>query len=136
MTTGYDNNVYQAQTNKTADGLVTVNPSVNLLSNWSRHSLAIDGAGTITRYLKQSPRDENGWTTGAQGRLDVGGDDSVTLGARTSKIYESQFSGSAIQNVRSSVPIQMSVARAVADFRFTRLRTVLSAIIPTSPIGR
>ena len=126
VTTGYDNNVYQAPTNKTGDGLVTVNPALNVQSNWSRHSLAIDGAGTITRYFKQSPRDENGWTAGAQGRLDVGGDDSVTLGARTSKIYESQFSGSALQNVRSSVPIQMSVARAVADFRFSRLRTVVS----------
>lgn len=127
VTSGYDNNVYQAPTaNKVGDGLVALNPSLNVQSNWSRNSLTFDGAGTITRYFQESPRNENGWTTGVQGRLDIGGDDTFTLGARTSQIYESQFSGAALQNVRSSVPFQLSLARAVADFRFSRLRTVLS----------
>lgn len=126
VTTGYDDNVYQAPTNKVGDGLVILNPSLNAQSNWSRHSLTVDGAGTITRYFHESPRNENGWTTGVQGRMDIGGDDTFTLGARTSQVYESQFSGAALQNVRSSVPFQLSLARAVADFRFARLRTVLS----------
>lgn len=127
VSSGYDNNVYQSSDQKTGDGFVTVAPALRVESNWSANSLVVDGSGTLQRYFNQTPRKENAWTTGIQGRLDFVGNGTLTAGARTSQVYESQFSGAALQNVRSSVPVQVSLVRGVADFHFTRVRGVLAA---------
>lgn len=120
---GYDDNVYQTENDEKGDGLLTVAPRLVLTSDWSRHALNLDAGGTFVRYFDESPRDEDGWTVGGTGRLDIGRG-SITAGARTSHIYESQLTGASVPDARSSIPVQASIFKILGDMKFARFRTV------------
>jgi len=124
---GYTNNVYQSSTFKVDAATVTVVPRVLLRSNWAVHGLSLDANGNFVRYLGQSARNEDGWSVGGQGRLDIGPDQSLNIGARTSRLYETPFSGTGVPVARSALPTQASIFKALADFKFARTRLVLSA---------
>ncbi len=123
---GYEDNVYQTETDRVGDGFLLVSPAIQAISNWSVHRFSVDARGSFKRYLEETPRNETGWSLGADGRIDATPDHALSLGARTSRLYESQFSGAALNNVRSSVPVQTTSFRGSLDSRFNRVRTVLA----------
>ena len=122
---GFDDNVYQTENNKKGDGLLTVAPRIIMTSDWSRHALNLDAGGTFVRYFDETPRNEDGWTVGGTGRFDVGRG-SITGGARTSRIYESQLTGASVPDALSSIPVQASIFKILGDMKFARFRTVLT----------
>lgn len=124
---GYTDNVYQANANGVADGFVAIEPKVRAVSQWSLHRLTADASGKLVRYFKYAARNEDGWSIGTDGRLDMSGDASLSLGARTTRMYESGFSGASLTGVRSAVPVQASMFKALEEVRFTRVRAVLAA---------
>lgn len=124
---GYTDNVYQTTSNETADGFLRLVPRVTARSDWSRHSLQLNGSADIYRYLDAKPRNQDGWSIGTIGRLDATSDVAITAALDTARRYESQFSGAALVNVRSVTPFQQSQARLMAEGRFARVRIVGSA---------
>ncbi|UZW56599.1 outer membrane beta-barrel protein [Sphingobium sp. JS3065] len=123
---GYSDNVYQTQDNRLGDFFVSAAPRVLARSNWSRNSLQVEGSGNLVRYATEKPRDQNGWQVAARGRYDAGSSLTFNLGVDTARLFESQFSGAAITDVRSPTPYQRSQARFLTDARFARFRVVAS----------
>ncbi|WP_343525280.1 outer membrane beta-barrel protein [Sphingomonas sp.] len=123
---GFNSNVYQVPTEKTSDGFVLIAPSVRAVSDWSVHSLSVDASAGLKRFSSAAPRNEDAWSLGTDGRIDVDADDFLSLGVRTSRIYESQFSGASLNNIRSSVPAQVTTFRGSSESRLSRVRLVFS----------
>lgn len=124
---GYTDNVYQAATATNDSGFVTLAPRLRLQSNWSLNQLQLNATGNFVRMTSQPSRNEDGWSIGGQGRFDVGADNALNFGASTTRLYETPFSGNGVPIARSSLPIQSSLFRGLADFKFTRLRVAVAA---------
>jgi hypothetical protein len=84
----YTDNVYQASADRKSDGVIGLSPSARLTSNWSQHSLTIDGGADIKRYLSESRRDQDSWHVGGSGRYDLGGQITLSGSARTGRATE------------------------------------------------
>ncbi|AEG48176.1 Protein of unknown function DUF2320 [Sphingobium chlorophenolicum L-1] len=121
---GYSDNVYQTPDDRQGDFFVSATPRVLARSNWSRNSLQVEGSGNLIRYATETPRNQNGWQVAARGRYDAGSNLTLNLGADTARLFESQFSGAAVTDVRSPTPYQRSQARFLTDARFARFRVV------------
>ena len=121
---GYTDNVYQNDDNKVDDAFVNLAPRVLIRSNWLRNSLQFEGSGNFIRYATESPRNQNGWSLATRGRYDVGSIVTLNAGLDTARMYESQFTGAAITDVRSPTPFQRSQVRFLADARFAQVRVV------------
>lgn len=124
---GYTDNAYQASTDTVGSAIVKVVPRLEMRSDWSTNSLSFDAQGNFARYTKLPSRNENGWSTGAQGRFDITADQSLSVAARTSRIFETPFSGTGVPTVRGALPVQTSLFSALADFKLSRTRFALSA---------
>ncbi|MDB5701991.1 MAG: hypothetical protein JWL66_2190 [Sphingomonadales bacterium] len=124
---GFTDNVYQTSTPKTSSAIATVSPKLVVQSNWSLNHLQLDAAGNFVRYLSQSSRNEDGWTVGGQGRIDLGADTALNLGARTSRLFETPFSGTGVPISRSALPVQATIFQAQTEMKLARTRFVLSA---------
>ncbi len=118
----YTDNVYQSRQLKISDGYVSVAPRITLASDWDRHSVTLNGSAALRRYFSQSIRDQDGWSLGAAGRLDLG--DSVVLNADASRArtFQSSFSGSAVADLRSAIPLDRTLANARAVYTGGRFR--------------
>ncbi|MFT3966543.1 MAG: outer membrane beta-barrel protein [Sphingobium sp.] len=122
---GFTDNVYQSSA-KTSSAIATVAPAAILRSNWAVHGLQLNARGDFVRYLAEPVRNEDGWSVGAQGRLDLGADKTLTGQARTARLYEAPFSGTGVPVSARSLPVQATSFRGAADLRFARTRAVLS----------
>jgi hypothetical protein len=122
---GFTDNAYQIE-DKTSDAFLAVNPTVRLSSDWSRHNLQLEGGGRLVRFFNETDRNEDGWFLTGQGKVDVSSSGTLNFGANTARLYESRFSGAALQNVRTSTPYQSSIVKFLGDYRFNRVRTVLT----------
>lgn len=65
------------------DIIYTVNPTARLSSNWSRHSVSLDGGATWTKHADYDSEDTDQWFARAVGRLDIGDSSSLRGTART-----------------------------------------------------
>lgn len=117
----YTDNVYQTAA-KTSDGFVSIVPTASLQSNWSRHALGLRGGAAVERYFNNPARDQDAWNVEMNGRLDVGTASSIALGASTARLYESQFSGAALNGFASPIPYQRTKASALGTYVGGRLR--------------
>lgn len=123
---GYTSNVLQTEDDRKSDAFVRFQPRLLARSNWSLHSLQLEGTGDFVRYADQSARNENGWSVTSRGRYDVSGDVAISGQMSTARRYETQFSGASLVNVLTVTPYQQSQAKLLGDARFGRLRAVLS----------
>lgn len=89
---GYTSNAYRSETNKQADGFVSVNPTIRAQSDWSRHELQLSAGGRFDRYFDATARDENGYFVRGLGRADLGQTLSFAAEGQVGKTYESPFS--------------------------------------------
>ncbi len=79
---GYDSNVFESEIeDQGGDFFYTIAPSLNLVSNWSRHSLT----GTVRTesqfYFAEKEENTTGINADVAGRLDIGGQSSLTTTA-------------------------------------------------------
>lgn len=92
VTGSYDDNIYRTQTGTKDDFIVAEIPGFVLQSGWSRHLLELYGSFDGNQYLTHGSEDNNNWSMGGDGRLDIvrsvdlvgGGSYTVLHLARTS----------------------------------------------------
>jgi hypothetical protein len=121
---GYTNNVYGSATNKVSDAYFTITPSVNIRSQWSRHSLHLMAEGDFRRFAQETLRNEDGYAFAADGRLDVYGDSNVYAQVKYQKDYEQQYSGSFPANAAQSVPFQRAIGTVRGTWQVNRMRLI------------
>lgn len=122
---GYSDNVYQSAT-PVDSAFALVAPRIDVNSNWSVNKLGFDASGRLVRYFSQPARNEDGWSVGANGKIELGPDASITANARTSRVFETPFQGNGIPIARSALPVQISTFQGLFDKRFSRLRVAVS----------
>jgi hypothetical protein len=67
-----NDNIYASQTAKSADTIFTINPEVDLTSNWSRNQLQAYARSASRQYSKHNSESTTDWQVGGAGRLDAG----------------------------------------------------------------
>jgi hypothetical protein len=121
---GYTNNVYGSLNDKVSDAYFTITPSVNVQSQWSRHSLHFLAEGDLKRYAQETLRNENGYAFLADGRLDIIGESNIYALARYQKGYEAQYSGSFPANAAQSVPFERKSGTLRGTWQANRVRLI------------
>jgi hypothetical protein len=123
---GYSNNVYGQKTDKIGDGYAAIDPSIDINSNWARHSLSFSGGAELRRFFSQTPKNETGYFVSSAGHLDIG-DSSIDALARIRRGYQSQDSGQFPVNAARSVPFVQTTGQLRGNYQGARFRLVAFA---------
>ncbi len=78
-TEAYNDNIFATTTGQVSDWITTINPSVDLRSNWSRNSLELTASDASNFYASRTSEDTNNYNVNLFGQLDT--------------TFESNFSG-------------------------------------------
>jgi hypothetical protein len=88
----YDDNVFATNGQKDSDVYLTVDPSINFNSDWSRNALD-GGAGlNLRRYSDLTSENQDGYFARLNGRLSVVGDSYIQTGGSTQRLFEPRTS--------------------------------------------
>jgi len=88
----YDRNIFATPTNERSDFITAIEPSLNLKSNWNNHALNFKADAQILKYADHSSEDQDNYSFGTDGRLDIQRDSRVYGGASYAVRHESRYS--------------------------------------------
>ena len=88
----YDSNIFATPTNERSDFITAIEPSLNLKSNWNNHALNFKADAQILKYADHSSEDQDNYSFGTDGRLDIQRDARVYGGASYAVRHESRYS--------------------------------------------
>jgi hypothetical protein len=83
---GYDDNVYNVDTDIEKSAIASLRPKVSIQSDWSRHKLALDAQALFERYPDLKTENNNQYSASLSGRMDITGTfqlDGELFGARS-----------------------------------------------------
>lgn len=93
---GATSNVYLRPDDKVAGAYVSVSPSILVRSNWRRHALILRAEGDAVRFIGESPRNENNWLVGAEGRYDIHSSMSIRSNVSSRQVTANRFFGNQV----------------------------------------
>src|SRR5579862_1094683 len=67
----YDSNIFAVKTGGADDFYTTLAPSLTVLSDWSRHAMALNANGQFKWYAQHDSENENDASLTGQGRIDI-----------------------------------------------------------------
>lgn len=88
----YDDNIFATRTQKQADHILILSPSVSIDSDWVRHELQFFGSADIGRYQDYDTEDYDDFTIGSSGRFDLSDKNNVFGGLSYQQQHESRAS--------------------------------------------
>ena len=115
-------NAYLTNTNGVEVPFVSVEPSVRVQSNWSRHSLQVSGATRQREYIGKERRRERAWNIGTTGLLEFGREFTLNFGMNASQSFESQFSGEVASNIAAVSRFRRDYVMMQGTYEAGRLR--------------
>lgn len=124
---GFSDNAYQIAGGSASDGFVVLSPSVTASSNWAVNQLTLDASYRAKRYFSESPRDENNYTVGANGRLDITRSWTLDTQLRTARSTEPRASAASPQDAAEAVQYQQTSGGIGTTFSGARIRGQLTA---------
>jgi hypothetical protein len=104
----YTDNVFGSGVDEKSDTYFTVNPSVTVRSNWSRHSLNLEGGARLRRYSEEDTADQDGLYAEADLRLDANRTFQLFTGAAIRQLYEEPSSSGYPDDVTEAVEFVQS----------------------------
>ncbi|MDE1173254.1 MAG: outer membrane beta-barrel protein [Parvibaculaceae bacterium] len=122
----YSDNVYATKDDKKGDFSVVSNPQVALLSNWSRHSLKIQGGWTNYTYFKETALNRNDFSLNAAGQLDITRDANLTLRGGVAQLHEEPGASGAPTDASEANKYTLVTAGAGYNQRFNRVTSALT----------
>jgi hypothetical protein len=117
----FNDNIYASQTAKTSDTIITVNPELDLASNWNRNSVSAFVRSGTRDYLKQSSETTTDYQVGGQGRLQAGSG-QYSAGGDTGELTEPRTSTQTSSVSAHPIRYQQSDAFLGAVEEFNRIR--------------
>ncbi len=67
----YNDNIYKSDNDESDDFITKVKPTLNLRSDWNRHSLQFDAGAEVGRYASSDDDDYEDYNLGVRGRFDA-----------------------------------------------------------------
>ncbi len=126
VTAGATDNTYLTRADTKDSSIIAFDPSLKILSDWSRNRLEFDGAADFQRFLGNSRRDQNNWNVGLSGDLNIGSNFMLTGEADGSRQFESPYASA----ITSTLAVLSSYTSSFASLRGTytagRVRAILS----------
>lgn len=126
VSTAVTDNAYLDNSVKTSDVYAVINPAVRVQSDWNNHRLVLEATGDVRRYANETLRNQNGWLTGASGRLDVTRDVAINTEVQLGRIYENPFTDDITSNVTVLSNYLRKSAALRASYTAGRLRLTAS----------
>jgi hypothetical protein len=118
----YNDNIYAEDTGQKSDTIWTVNPEVDLQSNWNRNYLGGFVRSATREYSRFGSEDTTDYQVGGQGRLDVAGGGALSAGGDTGELTEPRTSPSTSHGATHPVRYQQSDGFFNAVGVFNRIR--------------
>jgi hypothetical protein len=119
---GYEDNIFASETNEQSDTIYRIAPRVDAASQWSRHSLTAFARAVITRYSDFETENNDSWSVGANGRLDVTREAVLGGGLEYGREIEPRTASSSPGSLAEPVRFDVLRTYATATRTFTRLR--------------
>jgi hypothetical protein len=88
----FSSNVFATDGNEDADAIFTISPEVNLLSDWGRHALGLQGSATVYKYIDNTSEDVEDYLFAGNGRFDILRDTYLTANAGIRRAHEDRGS--------------------------------------------
>jgi hypothetical protein len=123
---GMTDNVLLTNTNRRADAWVSVEPSIAVNSDWSRHQLRSTASVNLQRFMDTPLRNQNAFDLATLGRYDYGSGLSFTGEAQLSREYESPLTGAINADVAVLSSYLRSFFTARGEYEHDRLRAQLN----------
>jgi len=117
----YNDNIYAVQTGRKTDEVFTINPELDLSSNWSRNSLSGFARSASRIYDRYTSETSTDWQIGGQGRLDAGSG-FLTAGGDTGELTEPRTSPNAVTGSVHPIRYQQSDGYFGAVEEMNRIR--------------
>jgi hypothetical protein len=84
----YTDNVFNAETDKVSDKIISFKPSFDITSDWVNHALSVSGEATVGRHFKANNENFEDYKGSVKGRLDVAAQSNVTAGITHERRHE------------------------------------------------
>lgn len=123
---GYDDNIYAVQTGAVGDGIVQLQPSLMLKSQWSQNELDLALHSSINRYFDHTLEDTNDYGASVNGRLDVLASTKLNASASYDLETEAREAESATRNTISPVQFGLWQSQISGSRQFDRLQVSLT----------
>lgn len=107
----YNSNIFATRTNEQSDFITSIEPTLDLRSNWNNHALNLHADSRVVRYADNGREDYNDYTLSADGRLDVLRDFRLFAGAGYQLRHEPRSSP---DNQGGTEPTEYSITGANA----------------------
>ena len=76
----YTDNVFNAETDKVPDKIISFKPSLDITSDWVNHGLAVSGEATVGRHFRANNENFEDYKGSVKGQLDVAAQSNITAG--------------------------------------------------------
>ncbi|MEQ1708132.1 MAG: outer membrane beta-barrel protein [Terricaulis sp.] len=116
-------NLFAEQANEDSDILYHLTPSARLSSHWSRHALSLVAGADFKSHADFSNEDAETGYLGADGRLDVGGNSSISASARFARDVEPRTNPDAA-TLGNPVEFEHTDLALVGRHQFNRFRVI------------
>jgi hypothetical protein len=117
----FNDNIYAAQSSKDNDSILTVNPELDLTSNWARNGVQAYARSATRDYTRHGTETTTDYQFGGQGYLDAG-HGQVSAGGDTGEFTEPRTSTQTSNVSKSPIRYQQSNAFVNAVQEFNRVR--------------
>ncbi|KSB87516.1 hypothetical protein AS593_17765 [Caulobacter vibrioides] len=117
-----DDNIYAVATDETSDTIWRVKPEVALRSDWSRHALTVFASSSINRYSSKGTEDNEEYTLGVNGKLDVVRGSSISGSLQYQKLTEPRSAPTSPVAALAPIQYDLVTASVTGVKEFNRLR--------------
>ena len=117
----YDDNIF-GETNKTSGEILSVTPSVDFDSNWSRNALNFNLRYERDQYLNQSTESSNEASLSSSGRLDIDHSSAATFNFNVGRLTEARTAPDSVGGLRDPVRYDTVLTSGQIYREFNRFR--------------
>lgn len=123
----YNSNIFATNTNEESDFITSIEPKLDLRSNWNNHALNLHADTRVVRFADFSSEDFEDYTLAADGRLDVQRDFRLFGGAAHMLRHEQRSSPNSPSGAAEPSEYDLTTISLGAEKQFNRVSTRLDA---------
>lgn len=113
----YDTNIYNQDANPRSDTVAIVKPSVDILTDWSRHFVKLNANAEVRRYFRTAEENSEQWQIGALASLDLANRTKFDVAAGIARQIEPR--GTAGDAFNTDSPVKFTQKRLAAELART-----------------
>src|SRR5690606_3242138 len=122
----YNSNIFATESNEESDFITSIEPKLDLRSNWNNHALNLHADARVVRFADFDSEDFEDYTLAADGRVDVQRDLRL-FGGVAHMLRHEQRSSPNDQGGREPTEYEVSTINLGVEKQFNRLSTRLDA---------